>query len=225
MDFEWVNKYDNKGEVDKDVIKNKNNKELNKNSVNYDYDYDYDSKSLLNNVENYKLRNQELKKIKGGLDVNINKDINFHNKDVIIREEIGNKSFVLDVNFEFDSLPKISEWIINKDVIKNVPENLKSLVPMSFNLNELDQKFSDFIKFLFISKKHLSNKNFKFLVHGFFNILTDLGVDMEIKNIYIKFLSSDVEIIKEFDTDKYKNVSLELIKYCERRQCTLNIDS
>jgi hypothetical protein len=61
--------------------------------------------------------------------------------------------------------------------IQNVPLNLQRLVPSGFHFKELDHKFSAFIKFLFISRKHLTKKKFKFLVSGIFEILTDLGLD------------------------------------------------
>jgi hypothetical protein len=128
------------------------------------------------------------------------------------------------MNLEFDSVPKRSEGINNKDVILNVPDNLKSLVPEGFNFNELDQKFSYFIKFLFISKKNISKKKFKFLVQGLFNILTELGVNREIKNMYKKFLSSDVENI-DLDNEIYNVLALEILENCERRLFRLDMNS
>jgi len=87
----------------------------------------------------------------------------------------------------------------------------------------LDQKFSNFIKFLYISKKF--KKNFKFLVQGLFNILTDLGVESEIENKFKSFLNSEVEISTDFYVEKYDNLALELLEYCDKRQCTFDFNT
>jgi hypothetical protein len=113
-----------------------------------------------------KLSKEELKIMKEGKDI---KDIKDKSQKGIVKE-IDKKSYLLETSFDIDSLPKISDGIINKDVIKDVPDNLNSFVPGEFNFNELDQKFSDFIKFLFISRKNITKKKFKFLVQGLFNI-------------------------------------------------------
>ena len=87
----------------------------------------------------------------------------------------------------------------------------------------MDQKFSNFIKFLYISKKF--KKNFKFLVQGLFNILTDLGVESEIENKFKSFLNSEVEISTDFYVEKYDNLALELLEYCDKRQCTFDFNT
>jgi hypothetical protein len=50
-----------------------------------------------------------------------------------------------------------------------------------FNLNDLDHKFSDFIKFLLISKQHITSRNYNSLERGIFDILNDLGSTPKLK--------------------------------------------
>ena len=63
------------------------------------------------------------------------------------------------------------------------------------------------------------------MIQGLFDILTDLGVEIEIKNKFKGFLSSDVEIITEYNVDIHDYLVLELIDYCEIRQCTFDMKS
>ena len=169
---------------------------------------------------------QELRKLKGIIEENDIKKVKESrdpNKGIV--KEIDKQKFVLESKFDIESLPKISEGIINKDIIQKVPDSLQKLIPGEFNFKELDQKFSNFIKFLYISKKHITKREFKFLVQEFFNILTDLGLEPEIKNKFKDFLSSEVEILKDFYVEKYDYLALELLEYCEKRQCTFDLNT
>ena len=96
------------------------------------------------------------------------------------------KEYTLNKNedMKIENLLKISEGIINKEIIKDIPNKLKEIVPKDFEFKELDQKFYAFIKILIISRKQISNKDYMFLVKGLFDVLSDLGVD---KNIKIKY--------------------------------------
>ena len=169
---------------------------------------------------------QELRKLKGIIeekDIKKVKESKDLNKGIV--KEIDKQKFVLESKFDIESLPKISEGIINKDIIQKVPDTLQKLIPGEFNFKELDEKFSNFIKFLYISKKHITKKDFKFLVQEFFNILTELGLEPEIKNKFRSFLSSEVEILKDFYVEKYDYLALELLEYCEKRQCTFDFNT
>lgn len=168
-------------DIDKKEIKNEN--ELEQIEMTVDKNINMEMKS--NITDRIKFRNNELRKIKGVLDY---KEINgIIDKDKGNLKEIDKNEYLLETKFDIESLPKLSDGIVNKNVIQNVPLNLQSLVPSGFNFKELDHKFSDFIKFLFISRKHITKKNFKFLVDGIFEILTELGVEPEIKNKFISF--------------------------------------
>ena len=96
------------------------------------------------------------------------------------------KEYTLNKNedMKIENLLKISEGIINQEIIKDIPNKLKEIVPKDFEFKELDQKFYAFIKILIISRKQISNKDYMFLVKGLFDVLSDLGVD---KNIKIKY--------------------------------------
>ena len=169
---------------------------------------------------------QELRKLKGIIeekDIKNVTEIKDLNKGIV--KEIDKQKFVLESKFDIESLPKISEGIINKDIIQKVPDTLQKLIPGEFNFKELDEKFENFIKFLYISKKHITKKDFKFLVQEFFNILTDLGLEPEIKNKFKSFLSSEVEILKDFYVEKYDYLALELLEYCEKRECTFDFNT
>ena len=169
---------------------------------------------------------QELRKMKGIIeekDIKRVKESREPHKGIV--EKIDNQKFLLESKFDIESLPKISEGIVNKNIIQNVPEIFKNLVPGGFNFKELDQKFSNFIKFLYISKKYITKKNFKFLVQGLFDILTDLGVESEIQNKFKSFLNSEVEIFTDFYVEKYDYLALELLEYCEKRHCTFDLNT
>jgi hypothetical protein len=222
MEFDFMDLMDTEDDNMK-RINDVNNKELNDNKINNNNNNsnnnNMNDNKLLNKVDSEKMKfnKRELRELKGVHEIDKNLNSITKGKD--------KKKIVLDINFEFDSLPKLSEGIVNKEVIMNIPDNLKSFIPEGFNFKELDQKFSDFIKFLFISKKHISKKNFKMLVQGLFNILTELGVDREIQIMYRDFLFNEVEIIKDFNLEKYENLVVELSNYCERRNCILDIKS
>jgi hypothetical protein len=67
-----------------------------------------------------KLSKAELKIMKEG------KEINDKSMKGIVKE-IDKKTYILETTFDIDSLFKISDGIINKDVLKDVPDNLKVL--------------------------------------------------------------------------------------------------
>jgi hypothetical protein len=108
-----------------------------------------------------------------------------------------------------------------------MPNKIKSQIPSDFNINELDEKFNNFIMFLFISRYHITKKNFKTLVTGLFDILSDLGVDNEIQSKYRMFLYSEMEYeyIEEFDNSKYDDFLQVLNECCELRNCTFDLNS
>ena len=206
--------------------KNKNENELKKEEMQVQVQVKVNKNIEMKEKINDKMSKQELRKLKGVIeekDIKGVKDSRYPDKGII--SEIDKQKFILESKFDIESLPKISEGIVNKDIIQNVPEILHNLIPEGFNFKELDQKFSDFIKFLYISKKHITKKNFKFLVQGLFDILTDLGVESEIKNKFRSFLTSEVEILTEFYVEKYDYLALELLEYCEKRQCTFDLNT
>ena len=98
----------------------------------------------------------------------------------------------------------LSEGIINQEIIKDIPNNLKDIVTKDFDFKELDQKFYAFIKILFINRKEISNKDYMFLVKGLFDVLSELGVNKNIQEKFIKNLSRNP---KDFLKDiKIKNM-------------------
>jgi hypothetical protein len=85
---------------------------------------------------------QELRKLKGIIEEkDIKRVTESREPHKGIVEKIDNQNFVLESKFDIESLPKISEGIVNKDIIQKVPEILQNLVPEGFNFKELDHKF------------------------------------------------------------------------------------
>lgn len=123
----------------------------------------------------------------------------------------------------FDSLPKLSYGILNKDFLNNLPEDFIEIVGKDFNINEMDEKFLNFIMFLFISKKHITKKNFKIMIKNLFEILNNIGVDPLIQKKFRTFLMEDAEIVKEYDNEKYDDLFYELLDCCEVRKGTINM--
>ena len=108
----------------------------------------------------------------------------------------------------------LSEGIINQEIIKDIPNNLKDTVTKKdFDFKELDQKFYAFIKILFINRKEISNKDYMFLVKGLFDVLSELGVN---KNIQEKYFLKDIK------NQEYDNLKQELEGYCKLRNCKFN---
>ena len=134
-----------KENIDKNIDKANKNREM-KEQMNNKLSKADKNREMKEQMKD-KISKAELKIMKEGKEIkNINeiKDINYKSKKGIVKE-IDNKTYILESSFDIDNLPKISEGIINKDVIKDVPGNLKRYVPAGFNFNELDQKFSNFI--------------------------------------------------------------------------------
>ena len=85
----------------------------------------------------------------------------------------------------------------------------------------MDQKFYVFIKFLFISRKQINNKEYKFLVDV--DVLSDLGVDNNIQLKYKEFLSNkQIDYLKDIKIKEYASLKQELVKYCKLRDCKFN---
>jgi hypothetical protein len=114
-------------------------------------------------------------------------------------------------------------FIINQEFIKDIPNNLKEIVPKDFDFKEWDQKFYVFIKILFISRKQISNKDYIFLVKGLFYVLSELGVDKNIQIKYKEFLSRNPkDFLKDIKNQEYENLKQELEGYCKIRDCKFN---
>ena len=117
----------------------------------------------------------------------------------------------------------LSEGIINQEIIKDIPNNLKDIVTKDFDFKELDQKFYAFIKILFINRKEISNKDYMFLVKGLFDVLSELGVNKNIQENFIKNLSHNPkDFLKDIKNQEYDNLKQELEGYCKLRNCKFN---
>jgi hypothetical protein len=132
--------------IEKNLIEKKNENEFKKEEmkVQVKVNKNMEMKEKIND----KLSKQELRKLKGVIeekdikgvkDSRDSRDSRDHDKGII--SEINKQKFLLESTFDIESLPKISEGIVNKDIIQNVPEILQNLVPDEFNFKELDQKF------------------------------------------------------------------------------------
>ena len=138
------------------------------------------------------------------------------NEVIELKSNIGNFNLESKLDMKIENLPKLSEGIINQEIINDIPNKLKELIPKDFDFKELDQKFYAFIKILFISKREISNKEYMFLLKGLFDVLSDLGVDKKILSRNPK------DLLKDIKKEEYDILKEKLEGYCKLRDCKFN---
>jgi hypothetical protein len=154
-----------------------------------------------------------------------NKNMNKNNE--IINNHFFKNEFIINkfnnYKFNFNQLPKLSEVLINKEFLSNIPDNFINIVGKDFNIKVMDDKFYNLIIFLFISKKYISKMNFKLMIKKIFECLNIIGVHQTIQNKYKLFLYQEIDSVNEMNTHKYDELFLELQNYCENRNGNINI--
>ncbi len=134
-----------------------------------------------------------------------------------------------------EELPKLSNSIINKDILRNIPDEYKKVIKEEFNILEIDEKLKNTLFFIIITKKLMYKNQYREVRNFLLETLKDFGVKTDIINIYREFLLQE-DIVEHEDKyndiigknkyiggkESYKNLFIELKKYSEMRGGTIN---